>query len=111
MSLPLSVRWRLEKRLWDNLQNPLGQTAQRVHEYFRSRQFTVLNDQHENYPFLQNPCVTVRDNYDALLFPPNHPGRSPSDTFYLVSPTSNPAVTSSNDLALGFQRNKKKGLF
>ncbi|KAF2404860.1 phenylalanine-tRNA synthetase [Trichodelitschia bisporula] len=31
--------------------------------------------------------VTTHQNFDSLSFPPNHPGRSPSDTYYINSST------------------------
>ena len=32
--------------------------------------------------FLFQPHITVKENFDELLFKPDHPGRSRTDTFY-----------------------------
>ena len=34
---------------------------------------------------MNNPVVTVRDNFDVLGFPAHHPGRSRTDTYYVNS--------------------------
>ncbi|KAL6248047.1 phenylalanyl-tRNA synthetase alpha subunit, mitochondrial [Rhinocladiella similis] len=38
-----------------------------------------------NHFIMSNPVVTVRDNFDVLGFPADHPGRSRTDTYYVNS--------------------------
>lgn len=56
--------------------HPINRIKKIIQNYFSqfSPKFEFVDD--------QNPVVTVEDNFDKLLFPKEHVGRSPNDTYY-----------------------------
>ncbi|CAL8072967.1 unnamed protein product [Calicophoron daubneyi] len=44
-----------------------------------------------------SPVVSTRQNFDSLLIPPNHPSRSPTDTYYVNQNTLLRCHTSAHD--------------
>jgi phenylalanyl-tRNA synthetase alpha chain len=64
---------RIGRNLHNQRHHPLNILQTKIHRHFEHhRLFSDLD-----------PVVTVQDNFDALLFPADHPGRSPSDTYYV----------------------------
>lgn len=57
----------------------------------------------------QSPIVTVDQNFDSLLFPHDHVGRSPTDTYYLTRDTLLRTHTSAHQVEL-LRRGCKKFL-
>lgn len=60
--------WRLKKRIVDHF-----------YKSFRNPRGNPLFSVHEDL----NPVVTIRQNFDSLLVPADHPSRRPSDTYYV----------------------------
>lgn len=55
-----------------------------------------------------HPVVSVHENFDSLGFPPDHPGRARSDTYYINESTLLRTHTSAHEAAL-FQANESRG--
>ncbi|KAL7462935.1 hypothetical protein ACHAXS_003309 [Conticribra weissflogii] len=70
--------------------HPIGIIRSKIQEYFQSLGQTDDDDDGRTKFQIFNaedPIVTTTQCFDDLLIPPNHPGRSPSDTYY-VTPTT-----------------------
>lgn len=65
------------RNLYANPDHPLSITRELIESCFASPTF--------NHYTVADPVVTVADNFDALGFPPDHPGRSRTDTYYVNS--------------------------
>lgn len=65
------------RSLYDQPNHPLAITRRLIESVFPYPTF-------KNH-VASNPCVTVRDNFDVLAFPADHPGRSRTDTYYIDS--------------------------
>mmetsp|Transcript_7843 Transcript_7843/g.17027 ORF Transcript_7843/g.17027 Transcript_7843/m.17027 type:complete len:426 (-) Transcript_7843:138-1415(-) len=61
--------------------HPIGIIRAKIQEYFASlpHEYTVYD--------AEDPIVTTQQCFDALRIPPEHPGRSPSDTYYIDDKT------------------------
>lgn len=55
-----------------------------------------------------HPVVSVQENFDSLGFPPDHPGRARSDTYYINESTLLRTHTSAHEAAI-FQANQSNG--
>ncbi|GAA5897758.1 hypothetical protein JCM6882_000088 [Rhodosporidiobolus microsporus] len=64
---------KLPRRLHLSPSHPIGILRSLIESHFSS--FTHLNS--------LSPIVTVQQNFDDLGFPPDHPGRSLTDSYYL----------------------------
>lgn len=62
-----------ERKLYLQQQHPLGLLAHGVKEHFSS--FKSIN-----FP---SPVVTIHQNFDSILIPPDHVSRGKSDTYYV----------------------------
>lgn len=83
-NVPDSILSKLGARLYRQTGHPLHWIKQRIEEYFARPRHISTTYKFHCYDDL-SPIVSVRDNFDRLCFPPNHPGRSPTDTYYLNS--------------------------
>lgn len=73
-NIPRNIVNRLNSpKLFLNNSHPIGILSNLITEQFPA--FRVFNQ--------LSPIVPVRENFDALLFPPDHPGRLPTDTYYI----------------------------
>jgi len=61
--------------------HPLGIIRDQIQEYF-----STLPDEYKIFD-AEDPIVTTKQCFDDLRIPPEHPGRSPSDTYYLSDET------------------------
>ncbi|KAL9188643.1 LOW QUALITY PROTEIN: hypothetical protein ACHAXT_007021 [Thalassiosira profunda] len=63
--------------------HPIGIIRTKIQEYFASLPCGT------NYQIFdaEDPIVTSRQCFDDLLIPPDHPGRAPSDTYYVTDET------------------------
>jgi phenylalanyl-tRNA synthetase alpha chain len=74
--------------------HPLGIIKGKIEEYFNSLEG-------QNFEIVDNlePFVNAQECFDDLLIPPDHPGRLPSDTYY-ISRSGGKEVSSSTDRLL-----------
>ena len=100
---------KIGARLHMQSAHPLGIIRKRIEEYFsRSRSLPYAGRQAESdaqsYSFkcytAISPVVTTVDNFDRLCFPPNHPGRSRTDTYYLNATHLLRTHTTAHDVSL-----------
>ncbi|KAH8178324.1 tRNA synthetases class II core domain (F) domain-containing protein [Sarocladium implicatum] len=80
--------------------HPVYITRQIIESNFPPPTFTYYNDHH--------PVVTTHQNFDSLGFPPNHPGRALSDTYYINETTLLRTHTSAHQ-ADTFKKNQSDG--
>ena len=77
-NIPKFIEQKMENKL-HNLQNhPVQIIKNQIYQFFKSLP-------EYNFKFYDDlsPIVSVQDNFDKLLIPPNHPARSKSDTYYV----------------------------
>ncbi|KFG82911.1 phenylalanyl-tRNA synthetase [Metarhizium anisopliae] len=62
---------------------------QKDHPVYITRQIIESNFPSPTYKYYNeyNPVVSTHQNFDSLGFPPNHPGRALSDTYYINDKT------------------------
>lgn len=81
-NLPSSIRDKLDRDLHKEANHPIEITKRLVYDYFEG-----LADKNfkkfEDFP----KVVSIRDNFDLLRIPIDHPARSKSDTFYIDNDT------------------------
>lgn len=70
---PSSILSAISRRLHLQKDHPLSITRQLIESCFPG--FKCHNS--------LSPVVSVQQNFDSLGFPPDHPGRRPSDTYYI----------------------------
>jgi phenylalanyl-tRNA synthetase alpha chain len=65
--------------------HPIGIIRAKIQEYFSSLSHSTGTD----YKIFdaEDPIVTCQQCFDDLLIPPDHPGRAPSDTYYVTEST------------------------
>ena len=77
-----SILQRLDRRLFCQPGHPLQLLKSHIASYF-----AALPDNDPSCPFPQfdhfDPIVGVKENFDDLCFPFTHPGRSPSDSYFI----------------------------
>lgn len=85
-----------------HLQNdhPVSITRQIIESVFPGPTYKYYNDFH--------PVVSVDENFDSLGFPPDHPGRARSDTYYINERTLLRTHTSAHEAAI-FRANASDG--
>ncbi|XP_029282281.1 phenylalanine--tRNA ligase, mitochondrial-like [Cottoperca gobio] len=99
-----NVTQRILSRVGRNLHNqphhPLWLIKERIKAHFYSayvgRGGNPLFSVHDNL----SPVVTVQQNFDSLLIPPEHPSRKPGDNYYLNRTTMLRAHTSAHQREL-----------
>jgi len=72
-NIPLSIKNKIGKNLYQIPNHPICIIKNRIYEYFQNSR--------EIFEGL-SPYVDVQSNFDDLLIPTDHPSRSKSDTFY-----------------------------
>ncbi|KAK4194204.1 putative mitochondrial phenylalanyl-tRNA synthetase precursor [Triangularia verruculosa] len=72
--------------------HPVSITRQIIESVFPSPTYLSYNN--------LDPVVSTHENFDSLGFPPNHPGRAKTDTYYINSKTLLRTHTSAHEAAL-----------
>lgn len=80
--------------------HPVSITRQIIESNFPAPTFKYHNEFH--------PVVSTKQNFDSLGFPANHPGRAPSDTYYINGSTLLRTHTSAHQ-ADTFRANESSG--
>ncbi|KAK2596232.1 phenylalanyl-tRNA synthetase alpha subunit, mitochondrial [Conoideocrella luteorostrata] len=101
---------------WFNVpSNVLEATSRRLHlqkdhPVYITRQIIESNFPQPTYKYYNeyNPVVSTNQNFDSLGFPPNHPGRALSDTYYINEKTLLRTHTSAHQ-ADTFRANESEG--
>ncbi|VDQ01402.1 unnamed protein product [Trichobilharzia regenti] len=84
---------------------PLGELMMWSPKYSERHVRHKCDDGHNGTPLFSlydhlSPVVTVRQNFDSLLIPPDHPSRLRTDTYYLNETTVLRSHTSAHQLDL-----------
>lgn len=95
-----SILGLVGRKLYDTPNHPIAITRKLIESVFRPPRF--------EHHTAANPVVSTKDNFDVLGFPPDHPGRSRTDTYYVDSKTVLRTHTSAHQHA-AFQRLRYKG--
>ncbi|CAH6720667.1 phenylalanine--tRNA ligase, mitochondrial [[Candida] jaroonii] len=74
-NIPPFILELTKRQLHQNPTHPIGILKNLIETNFQGLGYTFYND--------FKPAVSVYENFDALGFPKDHPGRSKSDTYYL----------------------------
>ncbi|KAL6059548.1 phenylalanine--tRNA ligase [Balamuthia mandrillaris] len=90
-NVPASLIQRLGVNLHRQPFHPLNTCKRKIERYFTAFPLEEGKDPHPQDPHRAlfrtydnfSPIVSVKDNFDDLLFPEDHVGRSPNDTYYL----------------------------
>ena len=86
-NVPPSIRAKLGAHLHAQPGHPLGQLSATIQRYFQSGGAgsapAPANARFRTFDKL-SPLVSVTQNFDDLLTPPDHVSRRPSDTFYVT---------------------------
>ena len=78
-NVPPTIIPYLSRRLHLQPSHPVSITRQVIETNFPTPTYTHYNELH--------PIVTVQENFDSLGFPADHPGRNPTDTYYINKDT------------------------
>lgn len=97
---PDTILSHVGRRLYLDENHPLAITRKLIESQFPSPVFG-------NY-FEKNPVVTTAQNFDVLGFPPDHPGRSRTDTYYINDKTVLRTHTSAHQQAYFQQINRNE---
>ncbi|CAH8293523.1 unnamed protein product, partial [Schistosoma turkestanicum] len=95
-----------KKSLHNQKYHPLNLIKQRIVDFmFKHHVRHVDNDNQKGTPLFSlydhlSPVVTVRQNFDSLFIPPDHPSRLRTDTYYLNETTVLRSHTSAHQLDL-----------
>ncbi|MCO5599922.1 hypothetical protein L7F22_054029 [Adiantum nelumboides] len=89
-NLPTSInsRLQLEPRLPQTASHPINLLCNQIHRSMP--EFKVIKP--------PSPVVSVEDNFGSLGFPEDHPGRSPTDTYYINRKTCLRTHTSTHEV-------------
>lgn len=74
-----SIIAKLNRRLFAQPNHPLSIVKTHIHAYFQPLSFALFDH--------FDPVVSVKQNFDDLCFPPDHPGRRPSDSYFINNHT------------------------
>ncbi|KAK1754605.1 hypothetical protein QBC47DRAFT_384418 [Echria macrotheca] len=91
-NVPSNVLASTNRRLHLQKDHPVSITRQILESVFPRPTFRYHND--------FDPVVSTYENFDSLGFPPDHPGRSRSDTYYINRETLLRTHTSAHEAAL-----------
>jgi phenylalanyl-tRNA synthetase alpha chain len=80
-NIPASVTEKLGSDLLLKEKHPIGVLWKEMQTYFKSVDSDMVFYDRED------PIVNTVENFDNLRLPPGHPGRSPSDTYYVNKDT------------------------
>eukprot|EP00580_Thalassiosira_gravida_P003310 CAMPEP_0201602326 /NCGR_PEP_ID=MMETSP0492-20130828/3094_1 /ASSEMBLY_ACC=CAM_ASM_000837 /TAXON_ID=420259 /ORGANISM="Thalassiosira gravida, Strain GMp14c1" /LENGTH=428 /DNA_ID=CAMNT_0048065815 /DNA_START=51 /DNA_END=1337 /DNA_ORIENTATION=+ len=80
-NVPPHIAALVGKGLHTKPNHPIGIVRAKIQEYFAAlpHDYTIYD--------AEDPIVTATQCFDALRIPPEHPGRSPSDTYYIDDTT------------------------
>ena len=98
MNTPASILSAIPKRLHLQPDHPLSITRRLIESRFTGYKY-------HNELF---PVVSVKQNFDVLEFPPDHPGRSRTDTYYINKETVLRTHTSAHQADI-FYANESSG--
>lgn len=91
-NVPSNVLASTSRQLHLQKDHPVSITRQILESVFPRPTFKTHNNFH--------PIVSTHENFDSLGFPPNHPGRSRSDTYYVNKDTLLRTHTSAHEAQL-----------
>ncbi|KAJ1299927.1 hypothetical protein OPQ81_005368 [Rhizoctonia solani] len=89
---PANVIAAAARKLHLQRDHPVSITRQIIERVFPAPTFKYYNSFH--------PVVSVHENFDSLGFPPDHPGRARSDTYYINESTLLRTHTSAHEAAI-----------
>ncbi|KAI9844571.1 MAG: hypothetical protein M1837_005530 [Sclerophora amabilis] len=99
-NVPKIIAAAVPRRLHLQSQHPISITRQIIESQFEAPTYKYHNT--------LSPVVSVQQNFDSLGFPPDHPGRSRKDTYYLNQSTVLRTHTSAHQ-ADTFRANESDG--
>ena len=97
---PANVVAAASRRLHLQEDHPIAITRQIIESRFPAPEYRYVNSLH--------PVVSTFQNFDSLGFPPDHPGRARSDTYYVNKDTLLRTHTSAHELET-FRANASPG--
>lgn len=74
--LPITIANKIGANLYLKENHPICIVKNKIYDFF---------GEEYQYPVFNNPIVNIKNNFDDLLIPVDHPGRRPTDTFYISS--------------------------
>lgn len=80
-NIPPTIKEKIGRNLHLSSTHPLNFLKRKIEAHFKN--YTPAFTMYDTF----NPVVTVTQNFDDLLFPVDHVGRSPNDTYYLNQST------------------------
>lgn len=89
-NVPQSMLRAVGRNLHKNENHPVGIVRSLIEERLNGMGYTSYND--------FSPVVSTYLNFDSLGFPPDHPGRSKTDTYYINEKTILRTHTSAHEL-------------
>lgn len=98
--MPTNVIAATSRKIHLQKDHPVSITRQIIESVFPGPTFKYYNTFH--------PVVSVQENFDSLGFPPDHPGRARSDTYYINESTLLRTHTSAHEEAI-FKANQSNG--
>jgi phenylalanyl-tRNA synthetase alpha chain len=103
-NVPPHIEQLIGTNLYLQPRHPLHTVKSLIEQYFTT-QYSVTSPTLNGPLTLHtidslSPIVSVRDNFDELLFPPDHVGRRPSDTYYITKDTLLRTHTSAHQVPL-----------
>ncbi|ESZ96029.1 phenylalanine-tRNA synthetase [Sclerotinia borealis F-4128] len=99
-NVPQSITDSLSRSLHTTLDHPISITRSIIESRFPSPTYKYHNK--------FSPVVSTHQNFDSLGFPPNHPGRSKTDTYYINKETVLRTHTSAHQADV-FRSNESEG--
>jgi len=90
-NIPQSILEKRDTNLHNKSNHPIGIIKEKIYNFFGSH--------YEKFDTL-SPVVSVQNNFDDLLIPPDHPCRRPTDTYYLDEKTLLRTQTSAHQTEL-----------
>ncbi|RAL66080.1 hypothetical protein DID88_005739 [Monilinia fructigena] len=99
-NVPQSITDSLSRSLHTTLDHPISITRSIIESRFPSPTYKY----HNNF----FPIVSTHQNFDSLGFPPDHPGRSKTDTYYINKETVLRTHTSAHQADV-FRSNESEG--
>jgi phenylalanyl-tRNA synthetase alpha chain len=98
-NVPQGIHQKINKRLHLLPNHPLNFIKRKIEAYLNKSNQTSFST-FDNF----NPIVSVTQNFDDLLFPADHVGRSPNDTYYINQDTLLRTHTSAHQSSLFRER-------
>jgi phenylalanyl-tRNA synthetase alpha chain len=84
-NVPAHIAKLVGRGLYEKADHPLGIVNAKIKEFFELQE--AKGGPHFEFFLGEDPIVTTKQCFDDLRIPPEHPGRSPSDTYYLSDET------------------------